>query len=267
MMNTISFMTANYVARHVGWNMTEGWMQGQNATREWFRSLHTYPARLEEYLVDIQRMGFEAVDFWMPLLDISWATDDHIRIAQSLLRKYNLKVVSLAGGMGSTPEELQRVCQIAQALGAPVLGGGTPLLTENRPFLVNTLKQFGLRLGIENHPEKTPQELLAKIGDGGDGTIGACVDTGWFGTHGYNAADALEQLERVLFHVHLKDVRAIGGHDTCRFGQGVVPIEDCITALQRIGYKGAISVEHEPEHSDPTEDVEASFFMLKEWLQ
>ena len=28
-MNTISFMTANYVARQIGYNMTEGWMQGK----------------------------------------------------------------------------------------------------------------------------------------------------------------------------------------------------------------------------------------------
>ena len=31
-MNMISFMTANYVARQIGYNMTEGWMQGDNAT-------------------------------------------------------------------------------------------------------------------------------------------------------------------------------------------------------------------------------------------
>jgi L-ribulose-5-phosphate 3-epimerase len=266
-MNTISFMTANYVARHVNWNMTEGWGQGQNATHEWFRPQDTYAARLEEYLSDIRALGFDALDLWMPLLDYSWATDEQIRTTQELLRKYNFKVVSLAGGFGSTPAELERSCQIAQAVGAPILGGGTPILTSDRTALVSTLKKYNLRFGIENHPEKNPQELLSKIGDGGEGTIGACVDTGWFGTHGYNAADALEQLADVVFHVHLKDVLEVGQHNTCRFGEGVVPIEDCVTALQQIGYKGAVSVEHEPEHADPTEDVKVSFEMLKEWME
>ena len=58
--------------------------------------------------------------------------------------------------------------------------------------MVGKLKEYGLKLGIENHPEKNPGELLAKIGDGGEGTIGAAVDTGWFGTHSYDAAKALE---------------------------------------------------------------------------
>ena len=31
---------------------------------------------------------------------------------------------------------------------------------------------------------------------------------------------------------------AAGGHETCRFGQGVVPIEQCVRILKEIGYDG-----------------------------
>jgi sugar phosphate isomerase/epimerase len=56
----------------------------------------------------------------------------------------------------------------------------------------------------------------------------------------------------------LKDVLHGGEpHETCRFGDGIVDIEGCVRALQRIGYEGAISVEHEPETYDPSEDVRA----------
>lgn len=128
------------------------------------------------------------------------------------------------------------------------------------------LQAHNVRLGIENHPEKRPQELLEKIGDGGGGSIGACVDTGWFGTQGFDAVFALVELRQVLVHVHLKDVVAAGGHVTCRFGKGVVPIEKCVETLQRLGYTGAISVEHEPEHFDPSEDCKASLRLLRRWL-
>ena len=48
--NTISFMSANYVARQIGYNMTGGWGQGDKATNDWFRPVETYEERLGEML-------------------------------------------------------------------------------------------------------------------------------------------------------------------------------------------------------------------------
>ncbi len=49
-----------------------------------------------------------------------------------------------------------------------------------------------------------------------------------------------------MTHVHLIDVRAARAHVTCRVGEGVVPIERCLTALREIGCRGALSIELEP---------------------
>ena len=93
------------------------------------------------------------------------------------------------------------------------------------------LREHGVTLAIENHPERTPQEVLDKI-EQGDGTLAATVDTGWWGTQGYDAVQAIEELGSHVRHVHLKDVRAVGEpHDTCRWGEGVVDIEGCVRAL------------------------------------
>jgi sugar phosphate isomerase/epimerase len=262
----ISFMMANYCARPTGWNMTGGWSQGDEATNAAFTPVTTYGARLDEYLADIQALGFAAVDFWTSLLNPPWATDEHIRIAQERLRQHDLAVYSIGGWLGSSPDQFVRTCEIATALGAPVLGGDTSMLRKDRAFVVETLQQYGLRLGIENHPEKSAEELLAKIGEGGDGTIGATVDTGWFGTQGVDAAAALRQLAPYLLVVHLKDVREVGRHDTCRYGEGVVPIEACVRVLQEMDFRGTISVEHEPEFFDPADDIRASLHLLKGWL-
>lgn len=262
----ISFMTANYVARQINYHMDGGWGQGDKATNDYFKPIKTFGDRFEGYLNDIRNMGFEAVDIWTSILNPAWATDSHIDTANELLQEYKLPVVSLAGGFGNNADEFETACNLATELNTEILGGSTGLLAKERSLTISILQKYGLKLGLENHPEKSPKEMFDKIRGGGEGTLGACVDTGWFGTQGYDAAKALEELAPHLMHVHLKDVLKVGTHETCRFGEGVVPIRECVETLKRIGYTGAISIEHEPDFKDPTEDVIADLQMLKEWL-
>lgn len=269
-MNIISFMTANFVARELDYKMTGGWGQGDKATNDYFQPVETYAGRFEALLREIEALDFQAIDLWLAHLNPAWATAEHSAIARDLLQQYHLPVVSLAGWFGSTPEEFEVTCRLAVALDTHILGGSTSVLEKDRPFVVDRLQHYGLKLGLENHPEKTPEVMLAKIGGGSSSqknVIGATVDTGWYGTQGYDAAEAIRRLDEHIFHVHLKDVLAAGAHETCRFGRGVVPVRQCVRALQAIGYEGAISVEHEPEHFDPTEDCKISRDMLRSWLQ
>ena len=258
-------MLANYYARQNGYNVIN-WGQGAQATVAYFQPKETFAERFEEYLRDVRAMGFDAIDMWTDILGPTSATQEHIEAAHALLRKYNLDICSYGGWFGSTPEEFTAICELAVALGSPLLGGSTSLLVKDRHFVIDTLKRYGLRLGLENHPE-SPDDMLAKIGNGGDGTIGTTVDTGWYGTQGVDAAEAIERLAPCVFLVHLKDVREVGAHNTCPYGEGVVPIERCVRVLKEIGYSGSISIEHEPEHYDPTQEIAANLQLLKGWLQ
>jgi L-ribulose-5-phosphate 3-epimerase len=252
--NTISFMSANYVAREVGYAM-HGWGHGDRATNDAFRPLETYEQRLDELLADIRALGFDAIDLWGAHLNPVWATDDHVEIACRLLERHDLRVATIEVFVEQA--HVERASEIALAVGAGVVAGFAPAKSEL------LFGERGLRLGIENHPEKTPRELLAKIGDGC-----ATVDTGWFATQAYDPARAIEELGDRIVHVHLKDVLHEGEpHDTCRWGRGIVDVEGCVRALQRIGYAGAISVEHEPEHEDPSADCSAMREQLEEWLR
>lgn len=264
-MNTISFNSANFVAREIGYAMTEGWMQGDAATQAWYRPLDTFGSRFGAMLDEVVALGFEAIDLWLAHLHPDWASDQHIAFARQALEARDLSVATLAG-FGDTREQVLRACEIALGVGATTFGHGARIVDRDHAFVVDTLGSRGLRLGIENHPEKTPAILRDRIGDG-QGVIGAMIDTGWFGTQGYDAARAIVELKDVLFGIHLKDVLGAGAHHTCRFGQGVVPIQACVHALRRTGFAGPISVEHEPERADPREDVRASAALLRGWLE
>jgi L-ribulose-5-phosphate 3-epimerase len=253
-------MSANYVARQTGYAM-HGWDHGDRTTNEHFRPLETFGDRFDELLSDVRALGFDTVDIWGAHLNPEWATDEHLAIARELLARHGLRVATLATWVG--PAVIDRACEVALALGTTIIGGGA---SGDANALVPALRAHGVRLGIENHPERTPREVLDRIA-GSDGTLGATVDTGWWGTHGYDAARAIEELGEHVLHVHLKDVLAVGAHDTCRWARGVVPVKECVRALQRIGYAGAISVEHEPEQYDPSEDVRAMRAELEAWLE
>ncbi len=253
-------MTANYVAREVGYAM-HGWGHGDRKTNEAFGPLDTYGEKLDALLGDIRALGFEAVDIWGAHLSPDWATDEHVEIAVETLQRHGLSVTTYATWVG--PNNVERSCELTTALGTDIIGGG---FSGDPAALAPTLEQHGVRLGIENHPETTPQEVLAKIAAGGE-MFGATVDTGWWGTQGYDAARAIEELGEHVLHVHLKDVLALDEpHETCRWGEGIVPIEACVRTLQRIGYTGSIAVEHEPETFDPTDDIRAMREQLEGWL-
>lgn len=262
----VSFMTANFVAREVGWSMPD-WAAGDRAVQDAFRPLDTYRERFGALCDEAVALGFTAIDLWDAHLNPAWATDEHIEIARQALDERSLRVASLAGWFGNDVERVERACQIAVAVGASVLGGGVKLLADDRAALVELLERYDLRFGLENHPERTPAEVLERIGDDAGGRIGATVDTGWWGTQGYDASVAIRELAPRLLHVHLKDVLHEGmPHQTCGYGQGVVPLEACVEALRDVGYRGAISVEHEPDDGDPRPDIRRARVMLEGWL-
>ena len=256
----IAFTTANFVARETGYAM-HGWGHGERTTNEAFAPIETYAARFDALLADVRALGFDTVDLWGAHLNPEWATDAHVETAREALARHEITVSTYA--VWTHRSNVDRTCELARALGAPMIGAG---FSGEPEHLAPALERNGIRLAVENHPERTPAELLAKIERGGE-LFGTTVDTGWWGTQGYDAARAVEELGERVWHVHLKDVLAVGEpHETCRWGEGVVPIEECVEALKRIGYRGAFVVEHEPETFDPSDDIRAMRADIEAWV-
>ena len=261
----ISFVTANFVGRALNYSLKPfDWGKAGEATQRLF-----YGESFEEEFSDIMRIishaGFKMIDLWTPHLDYMKATQDQIQKAKKILESFSLSVRSFAGGFGNSKREVEKCFQLAHVMGAKILAG---LLNEKLLEKAYSLcQEHKIRLAFENHPDReTPEKIKELIGDRKD-WFGACVDTGWFATFNIDASEAVRELGKSVFHVHPKDIKAAGAHETCALGDGIVNIPAVISALREIGYDGYLSIEHEPEYHDPMEDVKKSLRRLREWLR
>lgn len=266
-MMRISFITANYVAREVGYRLNPfSWGAADRATVEAFHTPQ-FDRKFDELCRLVKEAGFHNIDLWVAHLNPFVASPSMVRDAASILRSHGLTVVAYTGGLGRpemTRADAVKVYETARAIGAPLLGVG--LHPTNAALAYELGKEYGIKYAIENHPEKSPQELLARIGDYSE-VIGVTQDTGFWGMFGYDAVTATHQLKDHLLHLHLKQVRQTpDGWHSCAYDEGVVDIEGVVSALREIGYQGAISVEHEPANEDPMPAVIHSANLLRNWL-
>jgi L-ribulose-5-phosphate 3-epimerase len=265
-MNTISFITANFVAREVGYQLTEGWHQGNNATNDYFRSVDTFPRRFDALLREIKKLGFQSIDLWVSHLHWAWATKEHTKIATSLVAKHRLQISSMAGNFGSTYLEFEAACQLANAMEVRLLAGAAPFLKINRDEAVALLRKYSLEFALVNQQEKSAEELLQKIGYDNHDILGIAVDTGWFQTLGNTMFNALEELAPNLKLVHLKNLVSKDANITCLYDKGTVPIQQCVEKLQEIRFNGSVSIEHYPFDKNPADECRHNLQLLKTWL-
>ena len=260
----LSFMTANYVARELGYGATTEWGLFDAATNAAFEPLESFATRFDDLLATIASVGFDEIDLWFGHLNWRWATSDHVTLAREAVRRRDIRIVSLAGSIGETTADVAAACQLANDLDVDLIAGVGPALERDRDGTTAVLAAHGVRFGLENHPERTPSEVLAAIGE--SDVLGAAVDTGWWATQGYDPAAAIDELAHRLFHVHLKDVEAPGTHVTCMHGDGCADIARCIEKLLAIGYTGPVSIEHHPFDRDPTDECARALALVRERL-
>jgi sugar phosphate isomerase/epimerase len=260
----ISFMSANYVAKELGYGAADEWGPFDVATNAAFEPIETFPARFDALLASITEIGFDTIDLWFAHLNWRWATPEHVAVAKDALSRHGVRVVAFAGGIGSTVADVEAACRLANDLDVDLIAGLGGIVHTDRDEAARVLDAHGVRFGLENHPERTPAEVLAAIGDAS--SLGAAVDTGWWATQGYDPVDAIRELSDRLFHVHLKDVEEPGTHVSCMHGEGSARIAACIDVLLELGYSGAVSIEHEPYDRDPTAECARMLTLVREHL-
>ncbi len=245
----ICFNTANLVGRATGYRFSLArWMDQHDATiaktdeREW-----------GAICKEIAKAGYTAVEIWQAHADPSVMTEAKARIWKQALADHGLAPVAYAGGL---TVDTARVCTW---LGIPHVDGG--LGSRSAAEVAALCARTGILANHENHPEQSPDEIKVRVAGGGD-WVGVALDTGWLGTQGVDAPRAIHELGPLVRHVHLKDVKAPGGHETCPLGEGRVGVDDCLVTLKQAGYTGWISWEDEPEDRNPF-DIAAR---MREWI-
>ena len=260
----ICFITANFVGWAVNYSLKPfDWGKADEATQRLFQS-DAFEKEFSELMRIISNAGFKTIELWTAHLNYGKATQEQIQKAKQILKRYELSVYAYAGSFGNSEEELNQSFALAQTMGAKILAGSLDIRLLDKAY--NLCQSYKIRLAFENHPNReTPEKIKDMIGNKGD-WFGACVDTGWFATYDIDASEAIIALKENLFHVHLKDIKASGKHETCSLGDGIVNIPAVINTLDKIKYIDYISIEHEPKYHDPMEDVKKSCTRLDQWL-
>jgi L-ribulose-5-phosphate 3-epimerase len=245
-----AFNTANLVARVTGYRyQLSQWMEQHAKT-----IAATNEAAWRAICKEIAAAGFKAVDIWEAHAAPEALDEAKARTWKRILDDSGLTPVAYAGGL--RPETL-RICQW---MDIPHVDGG---LRDNTPEKATALcREHGVRFNIENHPEKSAHEILAKIG-GGNEWLGVCIDTGWLGTQGAPGPATIRACAPFVRHTHIKDVKAAGKHETCLLGEGSADVAGCLAALREVKYAGWYSWEDEPEDRNPMDSAVRN----REWIE
>jgi sugar phosphate isomerase/epimerase len=234
----IAFNTANLVARVSGYRFELAkWGEQHRRTVQ-----ATDDASWSAICEEIAAAGYKAVEVWQAHAAPETMTKQRAEAWRKTLDRCGLDPIGYAGGL------TKETAQICQWLGIPQINGGIGGLS--LADAAGLCEATGVHFNHENHPEKSPAEILAKVG-GGNEWLGVCLDTGWLGTQGVSAPEAVRACFPVLRHLHIKDVVATGGHHTCLLGTGVVDLVGAMRELKRAGYAGWYAWEDEPEDRNP----------------
>lgn len=262
----LSFMSANFIARENNYAPIEGFGEGSKAIKEAFAPAATYAERIDAICGEIAAMGFDALDLWTAHHSPEWATPQHLKGLIAALERHRLKVTSLAGGMGGSIEELDKICALARELDCHQLGVGGGLIPDQIEAVARTLDKWEVELAFENHPgEPTPDVVLERIAHGRFPNIGSAFDSGWWGTHDYPLMDAYQKLRPHIRLVHLKNVEGPGAHISAKWDAGCLNLKPFVEALKRDGYSGYISLEYEPFQGDPRPAISEAIPLVQQW--
>jgi sugar phosphate isomerase/epimerase len=233
----IAFNSANLVGRVTGYRFEmAGWMDQHKQTVK-----TTDAAEFAKICAEIAASGFTDVELWQALADPSVMTQETAKEWRAIAEDHGLRLIGYGGYIGTGAEKVSRW------LGIDTINGMFGLSPDDATKLC---RDNGVRCNYENHPQKTVAEILEPIG-GGNEWLGVCVDLGWLGTQGVDASAVLRELGPLVRHVHAKDVLEVGRHRTCKLGDGIVGMSECIRTLADIGYDGWLSWEDEPTDRNP----------------
>jgi L-ribulose-5-phosphate 3-epimerase len=234
----ISFVTANLVARVSDYRFELAHWGDQHKKTV----AATDAAAWQSICREIYAAGFRAVEIWEAHAAPEAIDRERGATWKKILDDQGLKAIGYGGTLS------RKTLEICQWLAIPRINGW---IGDNTPEQATAMcQEMGVHFNLENHPQRTAGELLKIVG-GGNEWLGICIDMGWLGTQGASGPEVIRACGSLVRHTHVKDVKAVGAHQTCLLGEGVAQVAACITTLKEMGYTGWYSWEDEPEDRNP----------------
>jgi len=254
----LSCVTASYVMDLLGYPGKFDWGAASKA----IEAAPLLPT-LDSLLERLAPARLDGLEIWFPHVAAANLTPALASAVRQRLSERNMVCSACAGGIADPSREpyaAEEAFQIAHLLKAPLIAGHLPASTVRQ--LGPLCSHYAVRVGFENGGEKGGDEILSAI-QGGNSWVGAAIDTGNMAAQGGDPVQAIRELRKKVIHVHFKDVPAVGSHECCALGQGIVDVPGVIGALKAVGYDGWLSIEIETSDHDPTADIIASAELLR----
>jgi sugar phosphate isomerase/epimerase len=257
----LSYVTANLIGAGFGFNGDHDWGKLDPAMIE-----QTTPQTFRKIAKAVKAMGFDGIEIYTGHCSYLKRDLDYARAVRDVCDEEGLPIVAYAGRFGTpvgTRDDFRKTFAMCKALGTTLMAG--VIDAKDWGLCAKMLRDEGLVIGLETNPEKNAEEVLAKIA-GHEDVIKVTLDTGNLTSEGGDARVAAEKLMPHIVHLHLKDVKAVGGRDTVALGKGVARVKDALDYVIAHGYKAWASIEHEPYDRDPDPEVKESLVTVRKWL-
>lgn len=250
----------------------------------------TMNATLPEDITAAAQAGFQGLEIWAAKMDAYLAQPGHsVDTLKALLDQAGVRPVSINSIEFITfrpPQEYEAIrarcralCQLAASLGAAKIvvvpsptpeGASWPTIRAESVQVLRDLSElaapYGVRLAFEflGFPwcsVRTLEQCWEIVRETDRDNVGLVIDTCHFfaGGSGLAAIEAVDPGSIFIFHINdVEDRPKETIQDAHRLlpGEGVIPLDDILARLQRIGYDGLCSVElFRPEYwaRDPAE--------------
>ena len=244
---------------------------------------------LGEVIERVSACGFDGIDFRgvAEQIDVTAIAEFISGVAEtrSRLEDAGLAVSALSSSANCLPkdetarqgylDEMKRYCELAAKLDCVVVrvfggsaaegvGGDEALkiAAENLRAYGQIAADFGVMAGLETHDDWCASKRVAELMDRArQDAVGVLWDV-WhpWRTTGELPVETFANFGRRIIYTHFKDARRTGDGSTelCTFGQGDIPLADCVNVLRDGGYEGWLTFEHEKRwHKELDEPAEA----------
>lgn len=230
--------------------------------RGWPIGAQSYSLRnfsLEEAVRHLQGMGLHYVEFYSKHLALD-ATPEVMAATLATLKKADIQLNAHGvSGFTKNHDTNRKVFEFAKRAGIKNITANPQ--PDSFDSLDKLVAEFDIRIAIHNHGPDSLYDSIKSVTDAVKDhhpLIGACVDTGHFIRSKEDPVEAVHELGKRVFALHIKDEEKQEKRSrNVVIGSGHLDVVAIFKALKKVEFPadGAISLEYEANPDNPIDDM------------